>query len=752
MGFTSIVSPCVAANSQGVFATRPQQPLMPIHREDLDFLPAHRKTEIHGLHGYLSQASFAAGDTVGVHASNDGPVRLQLIRLGAGRVGRVADAISSTAPISDLGSVDCRELHICCGSYVHVTAVAVPTALLALEIWFRQLAHCGCSGLINHEALTLCVNAEGKLEFRLGGTGGAVVVGGTPSLKVWHHAWIQCDTDRLELFLDGELVGNGVHERGREEADFKTGSLRLGALLNGDGEVDHLFTGDICAPAIYDRVFRAEEIRHRFRTKELEPASSCVGHWKFDGLSGPPYRDTSGAERHGRGGNYPLRMIPGPALTEEQPWAEFDPTSEPSYGHAVRLMADQLVDCRWPELLSWTVPDDLPQGQYAVRLGNEIGASRDLPFIVRAAKPAATLMVLSTTGTRLAYNYMPFGDPELDYGAYLNHPSYPMLGHLLGQRRPARGEPFLYQVVNLELPLCAWLDQHRIPYDLYSEWDLESDPSLLDHYGTVAWAGHCEYWTAARYEGLSRFRDRGGHILALSGNTCFWRVSIDLENEVMEVRKHGAEQARDSCVTVDAMVNNAHWHQMDHLPGTLMQTAGWPQYRLGLGMTNGWSAPCRIDGDSAGYEVLAPEHLLFHHPYQVSVATPFAPGGAGYETDVSYPSMVSRFGEAQNPVRSPRSSRSEAGTDNVAKNSGLVLARARLQDALVLDLDMNCSMGELWSEMQLGESEAGGITFAAGSCMAALVLTEDQNFSNFMLNVLHRMGLNERRASGAAAD
>ena len=183
-----------------------------------------------------------------------------------------------------------------------------------------------------------------------------------------------------------------------------------------------------------------------------------------------------------------------------------------------------------------------------------------------------------------------------------------------------------------------------------------------------------------------------------------------------------------------------------------MQTAGWPQYRLGLGMTNGWTAPCRIDGHSAGYEVLEPEHPLFHDPHEVSVEAPFAPGGAGYETDVSYQSMVSRFGEAQNPVRSRATSRSEAGTENAAKNSGVVLARARLQDALVLDLDMNSTMGELWSEMQLGGSETGGITFAAGSCMAALVLLEDQNFSNFMLNVLHRMGMNERRASGAPAD
>ncbi len=701
-----------------------------------------------GLHGYLSHASVSRGHQLEIHASNDGPLHLQLLRLGVGKVNRQADAISSTVPISDLGRVDCDERPVHCGSYVHVADVSVPT-VFGLEVWFRQLAHRGCAGLISHDRFALSLGAEGRLEFRLGEA--AIRAPDAPSLKIWHHAWTQCNADKIELFLDGDLVGSASIQSGSEGAGGREGTLRMGALLNDNNEADHLLTGDLCAPAVYDRVFSAEEIRHRFRTKELEPASGCIGHWKFDGLHGPPFRDTSGSGRHGQGVNYPLRMIPGPGLQEEQPWAEFDPTSDPNHGHAVRLMADQLVDCRWPQVLTWTVPDDLPQGQYAMRLENEGGDSRDLPFIVRAAKPAATLMVLSTTGTRVAYNYMPFGDPELDYGAYLNHPSYPILGHLLGQRRPARGDPYFYQVVNFELPLCAWLDQHRIPYDLYSEWDLESDPSLLVHYAAVAWAGHCEYWTATRYEGLCRFRDRGGHILSLSGNTCFWRVSIDLENEVMEVRKHGAEQARDSCITVDAMVDNSHWHQMDHQPGTLMQASGWPQYRLGLGMTNGWSVPCRIDGDSAGYEVLEPEHPLFRDPHEVSVETPFAPGGAGYETDVSYRSMVDRFGEAQNPVRSPRPSRSDASTEGAAKNSGAVLARARLQDALVLDLDMNSTIGELWSEMQFGESETGGITFAAGSCMAALVLLEDRNFSNFMLNVLHRMGLNESRTSGAAA-
>ena len=64
-------------------------------------------------------------------------------------------------------------------------------------------------------------------------------------------------------------------------------------------------------------------------------------------------------------------MVPGPRVTEEQPWAEYDPTGDPDFGHAVRLLPDQLIDCRWPETFGWDVPPDLAPGQYAIRLTHE---------------------------------------------------------------------------------------------------------------------------------------------------------------------------------------------------------------------------------------------------------------------------------------------------------------------------------------------------------------------------------------------
>ena len=707
--------------------------------DDREVMPPHEKIRMPGFHAYSQRVSVAPGGALDVRVSNDGPVQIQIVHLGEGQVERTPEALTTARPVADLGVIQAREQSICRGSYVHVGGALAPQPPFALELWCRVLAGGRLAGLWSQHGFYLAVDEEDRLVFALlEEQGWKKVSGPVLSLKCWHHVVGQCDGEGAELFVGGVQAG-------RISASMAVGQgpmpLRLGALENQAGEAAHLLTGDLCSPSLYDRCLGAQEISERYRQRALEPAPGCVGHWKFDALKGLAYRDISPSARHGRGINYPLRMIPGPRLVGEQPWAEYDPTTDSDFGHAVRLMADQVVDCGWPASLDWQVPQDLPSGHYAVRLENAAGRRRDLPFIVRPARPAAKLMCLSTTCTRIAYNYKAFGDPDLDYGAYLNHPVYPILGQLLGQRRPAQGLPYLYTVVNLELAFYAWLEQQGIKYDVYSEWDLEDDPSLLDHYAVVAWAGHSEYWTAARFEGLQRFRRGGGHLLSLSGNTAFWRVSIDRENGVVEVRKHGQGEAGSYGASVDSMLDNAHWHQLDHLPGTTMHTCGWPQFQLGLGMTNGWTSPCAIDGPRAGYQVLEADHPLFHQPRPISLDFPFAPGAAGYETDVACRSILERFGPTQRRDRPGRDPSLDLSQAACRENGPTVLARARIPDSQVFDYDLNCTKGELWSEMHWWEPPGQGFTFAAGSCMAALVLQEDENFSNFVLNVIERMGI-----------
>src|SRR5205814_1874682 len=80
--------------------------------------------------------------------------------------------------------------------------------------------------------------------------------------------------------------------------------------------------------------------------------------------------------------------------------------------------------------------------------------------------------------------------------------------------------------------------------------------------------------------------------------------------------------------------------------GTTMREAGWPEWNLLGGATNGWTLP-PLDGPRAGYEVLAPNHWAFRHPRPVETTYPFAPDAAGYETDLSIRSMFERFGRGR---------------------------------------------------------------------------------------------------------
>lgn len=707
--------------------------------DNVDFLPPHEKTCVAGFHAYSQRVSVAPGQALDIRVSGSGAVDAEVVRLGTGKIPRTRSEPAAARLVAELGQKHVEQQTVCRGSYVYV---AQPFALrppLAVELWCRPLAKGRLAGLMCRDSLRLSVAEDDRLVLEIKGKNGWVrLIGPVLEPKHWYHVVGQCDQRAIQLFLDGRQVAKSDFN-GEVAADATP--LRLGALTNATGEAVQIFTGDICGPSLYSATLPDREIVHHWHDQLTEPGPNCVGHWKFDALAGPPFRDVSQTGAHGQGVNYPLRMMPGPRMNQEQSWPEYDPTADPSFGHAVRLMADQLVDCRWPETFSWQVPPDQASGQYAVRLRNDKGDVRFVPFIVRPVKPTARLMCLSTTNTRIAYNYRPFDNLDLDYGAYHPHPAYPMRGHLLGQRRPSTGPGYVVTVVNLELPFYHWLDEQGIAYDVYSEWDLEAEPALLDHYSVVAWAGHSEYWTASRFENLQRFRRRGGHILSLSGNTCFWRVSIDDRNGVVEVRKHEDAASVGHGGDVDPMLHNGHWHQIDHMPGTTMHACGWPAFQLGLGMTGCWPSPCEIDGRSAGYEVVAPEHPLFHGPRTIPTTAPLARGAAGYEMDLSLRSIIDHFGPVRRTYIAPKDKSDDLSLDACLKNGPKVLARARLPNVNIFDYNLKRAMGEGWSEMHLWEQPREGIVFAAGSCMAPFGLQDDENFSNFMLNLLGRMNL-----------
>ncbi len=690
--------------------------------DDLAFLPPHQPSWVPGFHAYSRCLSVKPGEVVDLRLSGEGRVQAEVLRLRG-------DKVAEGEVIAVLPPIEATPQPVHRGSYVYVERGLARPAAFSAEVWFRTLVLAPQSGLISQRGFGLWLEEDG-----LCWTVGEVKIsGGQVSLKEWHHAVGCCEDGRLRLYLDGRLVAEG-----EGAALAGGGPLRLGALTDEEGRTCALFTGDLCGPTLYEEVFSSAVILARFLEKNTEPTGPCAGHWKFDSLGGLPCRDVSVAGRHGQPVNYPIRMVPGPRRMEDSDWCTYDPAADPDFGHAIRLMADALVDCRWPQALSWQVPVDARSGQYGIRLRDEAGQVRHVYFVVRPRQPRARLMCLSTTSTRVAYNFRPFDNLAYDYGAYHPHPLYPILGHLHGVARPATGELWERATVEFELPFYAWLDHHHLEYDLYSEWDLEADPSLLDRYSVVAFAGHNEYWTADHYQRLQRFVERGGHLLSLSGNTAYWRVSLDLRNRVMEVRKHARLPAAG--ITCDPMIHAAHHHQLDGQPGATMREAGYPEWGLLGGLSNGWTTP-PLEGPRAGYQVLAPEHWAFGQPRQVKTTSPFADQAAGYETDLSLHTLCERCGRPELARYPDRAARPEPDLDQPPDPAWTMLARALLPGSTVLDGDNKQFTGEMASEMLLCERPGQGLIFAAGSVLSSQVLGTDAQFGRMLFNIMERMGL-----------
>ncbi len=696
---------------------------MPFYtNDDSSYLPPHAPTPVAGLHAYARQLGVHCDESIEFCVSCSSTVDIDVLRH--------RDRTENAELLTSLGTFEPGPQVLHRGSYVMVENGVPFGDAFAVEIWIRPLGTARCE-LITQDSFQLGLDRSLQPVVQLSS---ATVTGPPIEPRVWHHLAVVAAAGTMGLYVDGKPVG----EVAVDTPAVRPSPLRIGAGVNDAGESSAFFTGDICAPAVYDQALSAKVIAARFAGDDITPEAGCVGHWTFEDVTGMPYRDTTGSGSDGRPVNYPVRLIAGPGRTEDSDWCSYVPDDDPEFGYAIRLFADNFQDCRWPVTTSWKVPNDLQSGQYAARITDANGAQQYVDFIVSPRSVTARMLCLSTTCTRLAYNFQSFNDPELDYGAYAKHSSYPLLGTMIGARKPAGG--WWYRTtIDFELPFYDWLRSRSIAHDVRTEWELYEHPELLDDYDVVAIAGHSEYWPHEQYERLENFVKRGGHLLIMSGNTSYWRVSLDLHNAVTEVRKHlwyddppGADHD-----TVNAA---SHCHQLDHLPGGTMRACGYLEARLIGVMTNGWTDPPH-PGPRTHYTVLAPEHLLFQTPHKVDTAGAFADGAAGYETDCSCRSLMEQSGPRKVPAYPPADGSKQPTPETPFDENLTVLARAYLPDSTIVDFDDHCQPGEMLSEMVIWERPGHGLVFNAGGVLTAWPLATDKNYEGLILNVLNRMGV-----------
>lgn len=294
--------------------------------------------------------------------------------------------------------------------------------------------------------------------------------------------------------------------------------------------------------------------------------------------------------------------------------------------------------CGWPAAIEISTDPSWQSGFYEVALEPVAGWPRgrvprdgsNLAFFVlhpEAGRSKRALLVLGTN-TWLAYN--DFGGSNLYTGS--THVSWdrPMAPGLLAKpdgagRRVAVVHPPDVRMAthvgylslerlsqwagsagwpNYEEPFVRWAASAGYDFDVATNADLERHPDLLDGVQLVLCVGHDEYWSSLQRDAIEAHVGRGGNLVVLSGNTCFWQVRNEDDGRTMVCYKQ--RYADDPVYGTDRRhLLTSIWSDLE---------IGRPETGLlGVSFVRGGYARIgrRVPLGSGGYTVYRPEHWAF---------------------------------------------------------------------------------------------------------------------------------------------
>lgn len=119
-----------------------------------------------------------------------------------------------------------------------------------------------------------------------------------------------------------------------------------------------------------------------------------------------------------------------------------------------------------------------------------------------------------------------------------------------------------------DAPFLSWLYRAGYEFDVVTDFDLHSDPELLGGRRLVLSVGHDEYWTSELKANLERFRNAGGNIAFLSGNTCCFHIHVEADHGLIMCPKlrgreteyvWAADSSPDEAVTGVSYFNAGGW-------------------------------------------------------------------------------------------------------------------------------------------------------------------------------------------------
>lgn len=712
---------------------------------------------------YVSDISVAPGEEISAHVTSPAEYVTSMFRLDPESASLpVEEARNRSKRLTERASRGASPHPIRPGSYMWVEGAPPAGPEITLGAWVRlwrlpslDVVQWAWSAVVSDFdypyrcRFALLIDHAGRVGLYAGGgtfDHGNLLLADTDlgsRLGQWVHLVGAVDVaGSARIYVDGAPSAEGGPVRiAPPDEDSR---VRVAASAEG-GRVDGFLDADLAQAFVAESAVDTDTVLRLARDQALSPMEEILsaghrlwGHWSFANPA-DRYADVSGAGNHGQSANHPVAAIGGPAYDPSDGGPGYDPAADPRRGSAVRFASDDLVDAGWPAALTWSVPDDAPSGIYAARLqlrGQDVDDSLHVPFVVSRRTPRRpdSVALLCATNTWLAYGRRPHQSRRaagMESSFYSTHSSGNPFFHV-GTRLPLpQLDPFGYEsrrsarmnhshLVRPELYAQAWLERNAIPYEVVADSALHAEPALLERFRVLLIAGHNEYWSDEMWSGIDHYLRGGGQVVSLSGNTGHWRVTLDLEERIIESRKV-VDGHDERWLSPDTWGDR--WHCHGGGAGGRFLLVDRPAHRL-LGTDTQGMIDDGTPTAFAGFEVIEPDHPLFHEPTPVplgvdgviGLTSANGPAASGYEFDAT----ALRLGEE----------------DELP--AGLtVLASAFGQP----NLEWNGVERDHGGDIVYWERPDGGTVFVVGSIGATGALLADEPMGILVGNVLRRFGV-----------
>ncbi len=191
------------------------------------------------------------------------------------------------------------------------------------------------------------------------------------------------------------------------------------------------------------------------------------------------------------------------------------------------------VEFSRPGRIAYRVPDVPNGGLWLLRVRNG-PAITHFPLVVHQprldleAPPPHTALVVYPYLTWRAYD-MYDGNRDAVVDSWYAHPRNPVVP-LYGPFEPPASDPVLEgrePNPSSQDAFAGWLDEHGLTAEHVTDVELGSLPaSVLQRYATIVFEGHTEYYERSTYEKVLAYRNAGGRLYFLQGNSFYGAVTV----------------------------------------------------------------------------------------------------------------------------------------------------------------------------------------------------------------------------------